>query len=128
MAGTKGSRYYDIFLKNKVWLESVNGEQIISEQVLKLLSVINETNSLKAASDKIGISYRKAWGDLKGSEEKLGFILVESSRGGQYGGKSHLTQQGKELLEAYKELVSDINVSIKKVTKKFFHKVNKPEN
>jgi molybdate transport system regulatory protein len=125
MAGPKGSKYYDIFLKNKVWLESVTGEEIVSKDVFKLLQIISETNSLKAAAEKIGISYRKAWGDLKEAEEKLGFFLVEKTRGGEYGGQSHLTENGKDLLDAYNELVKDIDFSIKKVTKKFFHHINK---
>lgn len=125
MAGPKGSKYYNIFLKHQVWLESVGGEQIISEEVLKLLKLINETKSLKAAAEKIGISYRKAWGDLKDSEEKLGFSIVEKSRGGEHGGQSELTTEGLELIDAYTELVGDIDDSIKKVTKKFFHSINK---
>ena len=125
MAGPKGSKYYDIFLKHQVWLESVDGEQIISEEVLKLLKFINETKSLKAAAEKLGISYRKAWGNLKDSEEKLGFSIVKKSRGGEHGGQSELTEEGLELIEAYNELVGDIDDSIKKVTKKFFHTINK---
>lgn len=127
MAGPKGSKYYDIFLKNKVWLESVEGNEVISEKLLKLLKLIKETSSLKASAEKLCISYRKAWGDLKDSEEKLGFSLVEKTRGGEHGGQSELTEEGVELIEAYSELVSDINSSIKKVTKKFFHSINKPE-
>ena len=127
MAGPKGSKYYDIFLKHQVWLESVDGEQIISEEVLKLLKLINETKSLKAAAEKLGISYRKAWGNLKDSEEKLGFSIVNKSRGGEHGGQSELTEEGLELIEAYNELVGDIDDSIKKVTKKFFNKINKKD-
>lgn len=125
MAGSKGSKYYDIFLKYKVWLEDVSDNQIISERSLQLLKLIKEKGSLKAAAEEFGISYRKAWGDLKESEEKLGFALLEKTRGGQHGGKSELTDDGLELIQAYEELIFDINASIKKVTKKFFSKINK---
>jgi len=128
MAGPKGSKYYDIFLKNKVWLESVNGDEIINKRVFELLQIIHETSSLKAAAERIGISYRKAWGDLKEAEDKLGFLVVEKTRGGEYGGRSQLSENGIELINAYEELVNDIDDSIKKVTKKFFHKINKPEH
>ena len=125
MAGSKGSKYYDIFLKYKVWLDDIKENEVISENCLKLITHIHSTGSLKAAADKMGISYRKAWGDLKETEENLGFSLVDKSRGGQHGGQSNLTEDGLELINAYNELLEDINTSIKKVTKKFFSKINK---
>lgn len=125
MAGSKGSKYYNIFLNYEVWLEDINQKLIISERSLKLLKLVKETGSLKAAADEFGISYRKAWGDLKESEEKLGFLLLDRKRGGQHGGKSDLTSDGEDLVQAYEELYTDFNASIKKVTKKFFHKINK---
>lgn len=127
MAGSKGSKYYDIFLKYKVWLEDLNENSIISERSLNLLMLIKETGSLKAAAEKYGISYRKAWGDLKESEEKLGFTLLDKTRGGQHGGRSELTDDGEDLIKAFHELNNDINESIKKVTKKFFRKINKKD-
>lgn len=125
MAGSKGSKYYNIFLNYKVWLENIDKQVIISERSLKLLKLIKETGSLKAAAEEFGISYRKAWGDLKESEERIGFALLEKTRGGQHGGKSELTDDGLNLVQAYEELYTDINESIKKVTKKFFNKINK---
>jgi molybdate transport system regulatory protein len=125
MAGPKGSKYYDVFMQHKVWLEGIDKDEIISEPVFKLIKLIRETGSLKAAAEKLGISYRKAWGDLKYAEEKLGFLLVDKTRGGEHGGQSQLTKEGNELVDAYTELVDDINISIKKVTKKFFNTINK---
>lgn len=128
MAGSKGSKYYDIFLSYNVCLKDINKQEVISEECLKLISLINETGSLKSASIKLDISYRKAWGDLKKTEENLGFILVEKTRGGQHGGQSQLSENGLELLQAYNELRHDFDTSIKKVTKKFFNEINKQKN
>jgi molybdate transport system regulatory protein len=125
MAGSKGSKYYDIFLKYEVWLEDIDKNLIISQRSLELLKLIKETGSLKAAAEEFGISYRKAWGDLKEAEEKLGFVLLDKKRGGQFGGTSELTEDGLNLIKAFEELNEDFNESIKKVTKKFFHKINK---
>ena len=125
MAGPKGSKYYNIFLKFKVWLENTDGEGILGDGKFELINQIDQLGSLKAAADKIGISYRKAWGNVKDAEERLGFLLVEKHRGGQHGGKSVLTPEGKDLIEAYKDLLVEFDDAIYHITKKFFNRVNK---
>lgn len=94
----------DVFLRYKLWLSAVSGEGIIGESKYKLLRTIEKLGSLKAASDSLGVSYRKAWGDIKESEELLGYDLTEKTRGGVGGGKSALTSRAKNLLEAYDAL------------------------
>lgn len=125
MAGPKGSKYYDIFLKFKVWLENTEGESILGNGKFELIDYIDQLGSLKAAADKLGISYRKAWGMIREAEEKLGFCLTDKRRGGQHGGNSVLTAEGKILIEAYKELLQEFDDAIHQITKKFFNKVNK---
>ena len=125
MAGPKGSKYYNVFLKFKVWLENTDEEGILGDGKFELIDCIDQLGSLKAAADKMGISYRKAWGNVRDAEEKLGFLLVDKHRGGQHGGKSELTSEGKELIEAYKELLIEFDDAIYQITKKFFNKVNK---
>lgn len=91
----------DVFLRYKLWLSAVSGEGIIDEGQYKMLRTIDDEGSLKAAAEKLGISYRKAWGDIKKAEELLGYELTEKHRGGKDGGKSNLTDKAKKLLEAY---------------------------
>jgi molybdate transport system regulatory protein len=124
MAGSKGSKYYDIFLKFKVWLENTKGQGILGDGKFELLEMIDKHGSLSAAADKMGISYRKAWGNVREAEEKLGFMLVEKHRGGAQGGNSVLTPEGKKLVEAYKELLAEFDDAIHLITKKFFNKLN----
>jgi len=119
MAGPKGSKYYDVFLKFKVWLENTNGESILGNGKFELIDYIDQLGSLKAAADKMGISYRKAWGMMREAEEKLGFCLTDKHRGGQHGGNSVLTAEGKILIEAYKELLQEFDDAIHQITKKF---------
>ncbi len=94
----------DVFLKYKLWLSALSGEGIIGEGQYKLLRAIEEHGSLKAASDILETSYRKAWGDIKKAEELLGYDLTEKHRGGKDGGKSILSEKAKTLLEAYDAL------------------------
>jgi len=125
MAGSIGDKYYDVFLKYRLWLCTKNGEGILGDGRLALLREINKTGSLKSAAENLRISYRKAWGNVKQAEELLGFKLVKKQRGGKDGGNSQLSPEGQLLLEAYEELKIDFNKSIKKITKKFFNRINK---
>ena len=124
MAGSEGDKYYNVFLKYRLWLSTKEGIGILGEGRLALLKEIEKTGSLKAAADNIGISYRKAWGNIKHAEEMLGFVLVEKHRGGKSGGASQLTSEGKNLLNAYHELKVDFDKSIKEITRKFFRRIN----
>lgn len=125
MAGSRGDKYYDVFLDYRVWLKTVNDEGIMGEGCIGLLQDIKNSGSLKLAADKQEMSYRKAWGIIRKSEELLGFKLVDKQRGGKDGGHSYLTAEGKDLVSAFNELKTEFDLSIKKITKKFFHKINK---
>ena len=99
----KGGRK-NVFLSYKVWLSSLTGDGVVGETEYRLLKHIAESKSLKAASDDLGISYRKAWGDLKQAEELLGYQLLEKQRGGKTGGTSVVTDKAQNLIEAYEAL------------------------
>ncbi len=124
MAGSRGSKYYDIFLNYNTWLESRTGKGSVSAEQMELLRNIRDEGSLKASADKAQMSYRKAWGKLKEAEQMLDFTLVERTRGGSQGGESKLTEEGVKLVEAYDELNNEINKSIKKITRDFFQAIN----
>jgi molybdate transport system regulatory protein len=124
MAGKEGSRYYNIFLKHKVWLENIYGQDIVGDGKFDLLIQIDELSSLSAAADKLEISYRNAWGKLREIEQNLGFAIVEKSRGGKDGGRTTLNAEGKKLIEAYIEFLADIDTLMHDAAKEFWAKVN----
>ena len=70
----------------------------------------------------MGISYRKAWGDIKKAEELLGYELTEKIRGGINGGKSNLTGKAKNLLEAYDTLHKKLDSTIEDAYAEFKEK------
>lgn len=112
----------DVFLRYKLWLSAVSGEGIIGEGQYQLLREIEKKGSLKAAADNLGTSYRKAWGDIKHAEELLGYDLTEKVRGGIDGGKSTLTDQAKNLLEAYDALHRKLDSTIESAYEEFKEK------
>ena len=125
MAGPKGSKYYDIFLKQQIQLVTREDDTIINEEGFTLLTEIKKEQSIVAAARNMGISYRKAWGLLREIENVLGFQLVGKHRGGKDGGKTDLTIEGLELTNAYIELKAELEENVHDTVKNFFKRINK---
>jgi molybdate transport system regulatory protein len=125
MAGPRGSKYYDIFLKQQLQLVTKEDDIVINEEGFTLLTEIKKKQSIVAASRNMGISYRKAWGLLRKIEYVLGLQLVGKHRGGKAGGKTELTQEGIELTEAYINLKRDLDLAVHDTVKTFFNNINK---
>jgi len=102
----------------KLWLSTRDAEGVFGDGKWRLLRSIETKESLKAASESLRISYRKAWGDLKKAEECLNTALVEKQRGGNMGGQTSLTDQGKKWVEAYAKFRGDIEKAVEKAYKK----------
>jgi molybdate transport repressor ModE-like protein len=102
----------------KLWLSTKDAEGIFGDGKWRLLRGIGTEGSLKAASESLRISYRKAWGDLNKAEECLNIALVEKQRGGNTGGQTSLTDQGKKWVEAYAKFRGDIEKAVEKAYKK----------
>lgn len=126
MAGSKGSKYYDIFLDFSIALKhKEDGHPILTEEHFELLLNVLELGSLVASAEKMKISYRKAWELVRQSEKTLNFQLLEKHRGGKDGGKSVLTKEGQKLIDAYKELRMEFDSATKRIVKFFFQTINK---
>ena len=90
----------------KLWLEH-DDHLGMSDYRARLLSAIAETGSLSAAAQRLGLSYRRAWGKVRELERHLGIPLVESVAGGPGGGGSRLTPEGAELVRRYTQFADD---------------------
>lgn len=84
----------------KLWVER-DGKIVLSAYRVRLLRLVEETGSLSEAAQRMGLSYRRAWGKVKEIEQNLGVPLLESSAGGAGGGGSRLSTEGRRLVEAY---------------------------
>jgi molybdate transport repressor ModE-like protein len=108
----------------KLWLSLKNGEGILGDGKWRLLKAIEEYGSISQAAINLGISYRKAWGDLKKVEELLGIQVIERLRGGATGGSSVLTEQGINLIKAYAKFHNDFDSLFKKSFDKFMKEIS----
>lgn len=112
-----------VLLNYKVWLSSITGNGVVGDTEYRLLKHIAKSQSLKAASDDLGISYRKAWGDLKKAEEFLGYQLLDRKRGGKSGGTSEVTDRALKLIEAYEALQQTFNEKVEAAFNEFKDKI-----
>lgn len=85
----------------KIWIESGKDESVLGEGKWKLLKAIDEEGSLKGGMDRLNLTYRKTWDNLKKIEKTLGFPVINPSRGGSDGGSTTLTQEGKMIVAAF---------------------------
>ncbi len=96
----------------KLWLSTEDAEGAFGDGKWRLLKKIDAKGSLRAASQSLHISYRKAWGDLKKAQQCLNVPLVEKERGGIQGGQTVLTEQGKKCVNSYTRFRTDIEKAI----------------
>lgn len=96
----------------KLWMSTPTAEGVFGDGRWQLLAAIREHGSLQQACRELGISYRKAWGDLRKSEKELGITFLEKHRGGSGGGNTSLTEDGKRWLDAYTRFRVDVERSI----------------
>ncbi len=94
--------------KFKVWLCSEDGQSVFGDGRLYLLEAIDQTGSIVAAAEKLGISYRKAWDVLSKAEKRLGVALLAKRRGGASGGQTSLTEAGRTLMKAYAKFRANV--------------------
>jgi len=103
----------------KLWLASDRSQCSFGDGKWRLLETIEKTDSLKSTCEKLGISYRKAWGNLKNAEECLNFTLVDKSRGGKTHGHSNLTARGRAWIEAYSKFHHEVEQAAQAAYRKY---------
>jgi molybdate transport system regulatory protein len=106
-------------LNYKFWIETESHLSVLGEGKWQLLKAIRDTGSLKAGVEKMGYTYRQTWENLKTIEQKLGFKLIEKTRGGEKGGQTVLTRKGEMIVEFFDRLYQQIDPEINDL----FHKM-----
>lgn len=70
-------------------------------KIATLLTLIDETKSVRAAGQHMQLSYSSCWNSIRTLESQLNYRLIDRSQGGAGGSTSVLTDQGRQLLERY---------------------------
>lgn len=74
------------------------------KQMALMLTLVEQSGSVKEACQHMNLSYSKGWAMINGAEEQLKYNLIERQHGGKRGGGSHLTEKGKVLVHRYQEM------------------------
>jgi molybdate transport repressor ModE-like protein len=78
------------------------------EKIATLLSLVDETNSVRTACQRMQISYSTGWNIIRTMESQFSRSLIERSQGGAGGGQSRLTEDGRALVEAFNKYSSEL--------------------
>lgn len=96
----------------KLWLCGNDPKEVFGHGKWRLLEAIAREGSLSAAASALGMSYRKAWGDLRKAETALGVVFLERHRGGHDGGETTLTEAGRKWLHEYQQFHEEVERSV----------------
>lgn len=95
----------------KIWGE-VNEKPVLGPGRYRLLAAVESSGSINSAANEVGISYRRAWAQIREMEGLLGYSLIASKRGGKSGGGTNLTPTALKLMKQYKKLCRKIDKAI----------------
>lgn len=77
---------------------------------IELLEKIIETGSISQAAKLMGMSYKKAWDLINSINQHTNSPIVTTQTGGEGGGGTIVTQEGKQLIVAFKKLHNDFQI------------------
>lgn len=80
----------------------------LDEKMAMLLTLIDETGSVRIACQRLQISYSTGWNRIRRLESQTKGEVLNRVQGGAGGGGSTLTEEGARLLARYQQFVADI--------------------
>src|SRR5699024_2108541 len=95
-------------------------EMFFNSRAKLLLILIDEIGTVKGACEHMALSYRKAWSIIEDIEKALGFTVVNRRHGGKDGGRSSLTEEGKEFLIKYSKFEKEVKLFSEKKFNEIF--------
>ena len=72
----------------------------------RLLELVDETGSIRAAALAMKVSYRRAWLLLQDTEKTFGAPVTQRRTGGARGGGASLNRLGKDIVKHYRAIES----------------------
>jgi len=106
----------------KLWLEESN-KKIFGQGPMELLKKIDELGSLRKASIHMNMSYSKAWNLIKDLEDSLSLEILDKKIGGQQGGGSSLTEEARNLIDAYSNFSEEADRNLSEIFEKYFNAI-----
>ena len=89
-------------------------------RVAVLLTLIDETSSVRTACQRMQISYSSGWNLIRTLESQLKFSLILRSQGGIGGGMSILSEDGRKLLQLFNDYQNELRTQADILFEKYF--------
>lgn len=115
----------DAAMRFSIRLRIFQNDKVFGPGVAELMSLVDETGSLSEACRRMEMAYSKGWKIIRRSEKDLGVRLMRGTRGGENGGATELTEEGRDLLRRYTEMKNELDAEGKKLFKKYFGNLRK---
>lgn len=113
--------YHNSQLVRPVISVSLNKEKpFFDEKIAMLLTLVDETKSVRAAGQRMQLSYSSCWNMIRTLEGQLGCTLIERTQGGAGGSQSHLTERGQLLLSRFAEYENQIRSQAEALYSEYF--------
>jgi molybdate transport system regulatory protein len=101
-------------VRGRIWLEK-DGELYMGGGREMLLERIDRLGSIAAAARSMKLGYRNAWLWVEATNRLAPSPLVERVAGGPGGGRTRLTDEGRQVVEQYKKLRAKFDEFVKEV-------------
>lgn len=95
-------------------------EECFDRGTADFLQAVEECGSMLSACQTQGVSYSKAWKMVKLAEEQLGITFLERQTGGNGGGSSSLTEEGRQFVSGYRLFTERLQLASEEIFKEIF--------
>ena len=95
-------------MTGRIFIRVPIGEGAFGPGKARLLELIEEKGSIRAAAFAMKVSYRRAWLMLKDTEKAFGAPVLDSRRGGARGGGTALNRVGRGIVQHYRALENQV--------------------
>ncbi len=103
-----------------VRLELASERPFFDSRIAMLLYLVDETHSVRAACQRMQLSYSSGWNTINAVEKQLSRGVITRSQGGAGGGSSVLTDYGRELLRRYELFEADVEAETRRLFEERF--------
>ena len=89
-------------VRPEISVSLIREKPFFDSKIAMLLMLVDETRSVRAAGQRMQLSYSSCWNIIRTLESQLNYTLIERTQGGSGGSMSTLTPQGKDLLKRFR--------------------------
>ncbi|HEY8572574.1 TOBE domain-containing protein [Phenylobacterium sp.] len=97
-----------------VTLRRGEGARVGAERIA-LLQAVGELGSIRAAAERLGLSYKGAWDAVQALNNLFDQPLVAAHAGGRQGGAATLTPRGEALIAAFRRVEDELARTVERL-------------